>query len=201
MGISAKDIIEANEVVIGNRSVNDGIVNYLSQIIDSLNSLEVFFKNYFIPDKIRELLDEALPSAGEPEGRFALIEDMVQMGRAFFESTESKHIRFQLEIIQSDMCRLFHQDNMRQRLLCTYFGPGTEWLDASNVYREGLGKGDNDKIVKDYSGVKRANPFDILLLKGSRYGGPEEGVVHRSPPIAQDELVRVLFKIDECLPY
>ena len=35
-----------------------------------------------------------------------LINDMVELGAAFFMSTKSKHIRFQLEIVETDMCRL-----------------------------------------------------------------------------------------------
>mgnify|MGYP001279277976 CR=1 FL=1 len=34
------------------------------------------------------------------------------------------------------MCRLFHEDNNHQRLLCTYLGSGTEWIEDSFVNRK-----------------------------------------------------------------
>ena len=68
-------------------------------------------------------------------------------------------------------------------------------MDHSNVNREALGKGSNEKIVKDFGKINRAKKFDVLLIKGSKYGGDELGVIHRSPPIEEEE-DRVLLKID-----
>ena len=65
---------------------------------------------------------------------------------------------------------------MRQRLLCTYLGPGTEWLDHSNVKREGLRKGNNDNIVKDYSKVNKSKPFELLHSKALYMGRSERGL-------------------------
>ena len=200
MKITADDIRNSKNVVLSSREISDSIVSYLLSTIDEQQSIEFFFESKFETEVVKSMLDEQLPSQISGEGRMLLIKDMVELGDAFFMSTKSKHIRFQLEIVETDMCRLFHEDRMRQRLLCTYLGPGTEWLDHSNVKREGLRKGNNDNIVKDYSKVNKSKPFELLLLKGSLYDEGEDGVVHRSPPIEQDELVRVLFKIDECLP-
>ena len=95
------------------------------------------------------------------------------------------------------MCRFFHEDFYRQRLLCTYLGPGTEWLDHSNVNRKALGKGCNANIVKDLNLVNRSKEFDVLLLKGATYEGDEQSVIHRSPPIEKEGTTGVLLKIDE----
>lgn len=200
MKITAEEIRNSKSVVLRSREINDSIVSYLLSTIDEQQSIEFFFESKFETEVVESMLDRQLPRHVSGEGRVLLISDMVELGAAFFMSTKSKHIRFQLEIVETDMCRLFHEDRMRQRLLCTYLGPGTEWLDHSNVKREGLRKGNNDNIVKDNSKVNNSKPFELLLLKGSLYDEGEEGVVHRSPPIEKDELVRVLFKIDECLP-
>ena len=103
----------------------------------------------------------------------------------------------QLEIVDTNKCRLFHEDFYRQRLLCTYMGPGTEWLSHSNVNREFLGKGCNDDIVKDPSLINRANTFDVIIVKGAKYENGERSVVHRSPPIEHQGITRVVLKIDE----
>ena len=110
----------------------------------------------------------------------------------------SKRNRMKLQIlpVNSNMCRLFHEDYYRQRLLCTYLGPGTEWLDHDNVNRAGLGRGRNDNIVKDESKINRAKTFDVILLKGPRTKSGL-GVVHRSPPVQKTDQIRVLLKIDE----
>ena len=200
MKITAEQIINSKEVVLSDRDVESSIVNYLQQTMDEQRSLEFFFEGNFVKSDVNQLLNNKLPGDENQEGRSALITDMIDLAASFFEATKSQHIRFQLEIVDTDMCRLFQDDQMRQRLLCTYIGPGTEWLDHSNVMRDGLRKGNNDNIVKDYSKVNKGKPFELLLLKGSLYDEREEGIVHRSPPIEQENLVRVLFKIDECLP-
>lgn len=41
------------------------------------------------------------------------------------------------------------------RMLCTYYGPGTEWIPEAFANRAGLGQGDNEKVVLDFSQVRR----------------------------------------------
>ena len=106
-------------------------------------------------------------------------------------------MNLRIQIVKTNLCRLFHEDYYRQRLLCTYLGPGTQWLDESNANREGLGKGCNSNIVKDFNKINKANEFDVLLLKGAKYGNEELSVIHRSPPIEKMRTTRVLLKIDE----
>ena len=77
-------------------------------------------------------------------------------------------------------------------------GPGTEWLDNENVRREGLGRGCNTNIVKDFDKINRAEEFQVLLLKGLKYGRKEQGDVHRSPPVTQQGDTRIILLIDEC---
>ena len=106
-------------------------------------------------------------------------------------------MNIRIEVVHTNKCRLFHEDYYRQRLLCTYIGPGTEWLDHSNVNREALGKGCNEKIVKDFSKINKAEEFEVLLLKGAKFGEDSISVVHRSPAIEKEKKTRVLLKIDE----
>ena len=198
MTISTEDIINIKDsVTLDRRPVVDDVVEYLLDTLDQQDSLEYFFKDTYKKEEVKEILESALPPSSHTEGRKHFINDMIDLGESFFHATKSKHIRLQLEVFDTDMCRLFHEDKIRQRLLCTYLGPGTEWLDHSNVLRDGLRKGCNDNIVIDYQKVNKAQPFQVILLKGSLYGHDELGVVHRSPPIEKDRLTRVLFKVDE----
>jgi len=197
MHLTAGQIRDNKSVVLSKRPVQETIVAYLNETIDKQNSLEYFFENKFDREVVISKLQEDLPEGSTPEGKENLINDMVHLGEAFFHTTLSKHVRFQLEFITGDMCRLFHTDRMRQRILCTYLGPGTEWLHHSNVKREGLRKGNNDNIVRDYDKVNKSQPFEVILLKGSLHENAGKAVVHRSPPIMEQKITRVLFKVDE----
>ena len=74
---------------------------------------------------------------------------------------------------------------------------GTEWIENVNVNRKGLGKGQNAEVVKDFSEVKQADIFDLLLLRGERFNHECHGAVHRSPPIEVSKENRILLKIEK----
>ena len=185
------------QVVFESRKSNPEIIEYLNDTLGSLEPLSYHIEDFFDSSELFEVLNEDLPIGSFVSGRRQFIDDMIHLCEIFFKMTENKNITFQLEIVKADMCRLFHVDNMRQRLLCTYTGWGTEWLEHSNVYRDGLGKGSNKKIVKDFKKIKKAKPFEVLILKGAKYRGREYAVVHRSPPVEKGFKTRVLLKIDE----
>ena len=88
------------------------------------------------------------------------------------------------------------------RLIITYAGPGTEWVPDDGVHRASLQApwrslpAINRRIVPDPSRVAVARPGDVLILKGESYpGNSGRGAVHRSPPIACSNGVRLLFKL------
>ena len=174
------------------------VTDFLNSVLNQFKSFDYSIKKRFDTDKLFEFLTQELPMSSFQLGRELFINELVNLSELFFDLTKTKNIKIQIQVIHTDMCRLFHVDNIRQRLLCTYIGPGTEWLDSSNVFRDGLGKGCNDKIVKDYEKINRAKPFEVLLLKGAKYGKSELSTVHRSPPIEKESKTRILFKIDEC---
>ncbi len=68
----------------------------------------------------------------------ALAGDMVHLSKLFSEIAKTIHPRVRLERVEDDGCALFHADSLRLRLLCTYAGPGTQWLENFNVRREQL---------------------------------------------------------------
>ena len=173
------------------------IKNYLKINEHLLQTIEITIKNNFSAEKVFNQLDKKLPSDTFEKGKSLLIKNIIRLSKSFYELTKSKHIQLQLEIIRTDMCRLFHIDNLRQRLLCTYLGPGTEWLDQSNVNWNGLGKGCNKKIVKDSKNINQTKSGELILLYGLKHE-LNLPIVHRSPEIEKENLTRVLLKIDEC---
>ncbi len=84
-------------------------------------------------------------------------------------------------------CPRFHVDRVGVRMVCTYLGRGTEWLDQSSAKRRHLGhaaQGQSDELSGLIQGpVRGAKAFDLVLLKGEAWPENEQrGAVHRSPP-------------------
>ncbi len=186
-----------DNVVLENRKAVPEIEAYLNNTFDQLKSLDYFIDDIFDAEEVFEVLDEDLPNSSYDANKGYFINDVVRLSELFFKRTKSKKIRLKIEIVKTDMCRLFHVDNYRQRLLCTYKGPGTEWLNNSNVNRKGLGKGCNESIVRNFDKVNKASEFEVLLLRGLKYGRDHLGIVHRSPPIENQSKKRILLKIEE----
>lgn len=190
-----KDLIDS--VIYETRVQIPEIVEYIQNTINQMKDLNYILDDDFDLEEAFQILDEDLPDGATKGQKEFFIADIIRLCSIFFRLTTSKKIRVQIEIVRTDMCRLFHQDNNRQRLICTYIGPGTEWLSNSNVNKNALGKGCNEKIVKDFQLINKAQEFEIIILKGAKYKRGEIGVVHRSPPIENEKRVRVLLKIDE----
>jgi len=99
-------------------------------------------------------------------------------------------------LVDSDHCRLFHVDHNELRMVCTFWGKGTEYLLNSDVYRAGLGKGTNEGHIADRP-IQRLGTFDVGIMKGERFSGNDgNGLVHRSPPRLPGDSVRLFLAID-----
>ena len=88
-------------------------------------------------------------------------------------------------------CPRFHSDYVSMRLICTLFGPGTQWLNHSDVARAKDGA-----IEQNYSTdvIQQLPESCVGLFPGNAYISEKDcGVVHRSPP---DEVDRILVTLD-----
>lgn len=184
-------------VVFETREQIPEIEEYLENILDQLQPLKYIYEDGFDAEATFKILDQDLPTSSIEGQKEYFINDIIRLCTLFSCLKKNTTMKVQIEIVKTNKCRLFHNDFYRQRLLCTYLGPGTEWLDHSNVNREALGKGCNENIVKDFSKINKAKEFEVLLLKGAKYDENELSIVHRSPPIEQDQITRILLKIDE----
>ena len=135
----------------------------------------------------------------EGPARERLEADLRLLVPRFLQATGNDTVFARLKVIDQDECRRFHRDFIRLRAIVTYAGPGTEWLTEDNVRRACLDEtGDadaiNERTVKDWGRVCRAAPGDFLWLKGAESG---EGAVHRSPPLHDSGIRRVVLKLDD----
>lgn len=129
----------------------------------------------------------------------ALLADIGFLLKLFIGLSQASRVQLFFGAVRNDQCRKFHQDYVRLRLINTYLGPGTQWVPEDAVRRQALEQPDssvardNLRIVPDPSLVRHAQPGEVIVLKGTRYPGNERGAIHRSPPIANLGLTRVVL--------
>jgi hypothetical protein len=127
-----------------------------------------------------------------------LEQDIHDLVKRFVRALDVEAVRLVLGVVSDDKCRKFHVDNLRMRMICTYVGPGTEWVDDPWVRREALtydvsGAAKNQDIVRNLDRVERANAGDVLWVRGKAWRSGPFGGVHRSPPLAGSGRVRLLL--------
>jgi len=129
--------------------------------------------------------------------------DVAALVALFCELLGTKTTRASLATVTTNKCRKFHTDYKALRLVCTYAGPGTEWVDDRDVERDALCREEacvdvaNARIVPRGSSIRRAGPGDVVVLKGELYAGNAgRGAVHRSPPIEATGERRIVLTLD-----
>ncbi|CAB1098843.1 unnamed protein product [Ectocarpus sp. CCAP 1310/34] len=114
-------------------------------------------------------------------------------------------VTVKLELLKRGKCPRFHLDKVPIRLICTYVGPSTEWLDAYDKWEM-----ENNRSMPPACNVKisggreaqRARPGDVLIFRGKPQGGLTKGggsgafaVAHRSPDTVEGQR-RLLLTMD-----
>ncbi|MFO1032469.1 MAG: DUF1826 domain-containing protein [Planctomycetota bacterium] len=139
--------------------------------------------------------------AAEPVAAELFAADVRWLAGMFAELVGASRLGVRLMRLEQAMCPRFHTDFVGVRLLTTYCGTGTEWLEDRDVDRRFLGHRSMD-VPDDRSGLLRPGAavqvvpeFAVALLKGEAWpGNLERGLVHRSPALAGTR--RVLLSID-----
>jgi hypothetical protein len=161
------------DLVIWNRAVKDALHQEVAEL--SLDQLPAFrLESVALAE-----LDAALAphTAATP----ALGADIAELARFYARLLRLTRVRIRLETVTTDACSLFHVDRVRLRLLATYVGPGTDWLDVT---------------AAPDARVRRLPEGAVALLKGSLWPG-SPGCPHRSPPIRGTRRHRLVLSIDE----
>lgn len=127
----------------------------------------------------------------DPLGYRAFVKDIEAIVGWFLKITDDPEPRLRLDRVQSNGCRRFHVDSVVYRMLCTYLGPGTEWVSAEDLDRECSCPLDHVKPSK----IRRLSRFSVAILKGKKKGG-ERQIYHRSPPIEGTGEHRLLLCLD-----
>ena len=89
------------------------------------------------------------------------------------------------------MCIRDSVDNVPRRLLVTYAGQGTEWIQNQDADRLAYEAGEpNEKIVRDKSKLNFIDKWNIAIFTGG-----SNGILHRTPDSALNG-PSILMKLD-----
>jgi hypothetical protein len=134
-------------------------------------------------------------------GRDALAQDLGLLADMLIELMGADQVGLRLEVIHQAMCPRFHVDRVGIRMLCTYQGPGTEWVEDAQVDRRFLGAGHGGRpdtlsgLLRPAHRIQTIPPGTVALLKGSLWQGQTGGgIVHRSPAVPHGP--RILAALD-----
>lgn len=123
-----------------------------------------------------------------------LKEDIVGQIERFTRICGAPWIEVRLEVINNNACAKFHADNVSVRLVTTYRGPATEWLDPAVVDEACC------PAHAPEAAVRRLSRFAVALIKG-RKAGSRSGplVLHRSPPIEGSGQTRLFLCVNDAM--
>ncbi|MCE6977694.1 DUF1826 domain-containing protein [Pseudomonas frederiksbergensis] len=128
------------------------------------------------------------------EGYEGFIADVSWLVSAFACLLGARRIGLRLRVLDKAMCPRFHVDHVPVRLITTYAGIGSQWLQEGAMDRQQLGKPDAEP--QDDSLIQQITSGEVALLKGEKWHGNEGfGLIHRSPQPAPGER-RLILTLD-----
>ena len=118
---------------------------------------------------------------------------------------EHDAVTCRLQLLEGIRCPKWHEDHVKLRLIKTYCGQGTDWVDpddkvirAANALRSQM---DWDLKVDDESKINQASAGDVLIITGRKREIVNDGktinpvpVLHRSPLVNKNSR-RLLFTV------
>ena len=134
-------------------------------------------------------LDEGMNQGGyggDAALRHALIDDAAKLANLYCATLDLAMLELRLEVVRTDSCRKFHADYVTARLITTYVGEGTDWLDEDGAARVAAGAAPLR--------VHRLSTFDVGLFKGKL--ATDRPAIHRSPPIGDSGATRLLLVLN-----
>ena len=177
------------ELVIWQRALTSCLQTWLERMDPSrLPYLRVLVQ----PSDLRRAVEPHLDDCGMPRGdmRDLLLGDVDDLVSAFASITQSEHVDVRLERVNHDACWKFHRDTVEARLVTTYRGPATEWVQPVHAQRA-------LREQKRFKGpLERLGDYDVAIFKGI-CAGPSNGILHRSPPIAGTGRTRLLLCLNK----
>lgn len=185
-GIYREDL----NLCVWRRGLDTPLAHWLSDVA-ATRELDVIARVRGDAPDLRRRLD-GLPQGPPFEAWLTDVHFLLHLYADLFGAAE---LGVRLHILASDMCPRLHVDRVGVRLLCTYAGPATEWLENAHVARGALGA--SGDVTRPGAPVHALERFDVALLKGESWPGNQgNGAVHRSPAIASSGRRRLFLSIE-----
>ena len=188
-------------IVIWQRDLEQALTNAVNTLI-STNAIKPLELAVSPDDAFDKLVTALKPNDNNRDETDALCKDITLLVEMFCCLFDLKRAGLRLKILDKPMCPRFHVDKIPCRLVTTYQGIATQWLNHSDVDRSKLGTGNLGKpdeesgLFKSLNNINQLNQGDVALLKGEYWDENEgAGLVHRSPPVAENEQ-RLLLTLD-----
>ncbi|MEM7763076.1 MAG: DUF1826 domain-containing protein [Pseudomonadota bacterium] len=132
----------------------------------------------------------------------ALCRDVAELVEMFSYLFDAKRIGLRLAALDRAMCPRFHVDRIQCRMVTTYHGLATEWLQHRSVDRSHLGVGRPDRcdrsagLYQSEDDIQTLACGQVAILKGEEWPQNEgAGLVHRSPAVRNGER-RLFLSLD-----
>ncbi len=184
------------------------IVVWQRDVSSELNiAVNHFLKNHSKKTAILAVTPESTSKVlcdtfGESNMMTALSDDITLLVDMFCCLFDLECAGLRLTVLDRAMCPRFHVDRIPCRLVTTYQGIATEWLNHNVIDRSKLGAGNGGKsdeesgLFKSVEDINRLSEGDVALLKGENWDDTQgAGLVHRSPAVTTGEC-RLLLTLD-----
>ena len=136
-------------------------------------------------DRVESVVQAACDAKKLPAGpeRNSLASDVAALAFIFGKIMDVHNVHLRFDVDDEVMCPKFHIDNVAARLLCTYRGPGTQYVAKANL--------------DDSKQIGQLTTGSVGLFRGKKWSSLEScTLLHRSPQIAPGSLTRLLLVID-----
>lgn len=147
-------------------------------------------------ERCEDRIEKAFRNAGLPPcpAEAQVKHDIADLIRTFTGIVGLGSVDVRLETVRGDACWKFHRDQVAFRLICTYSGPGTQYVPP-DCSRQAIAQ------QRDYAGpLAMIETGAVAIFKGAQASG-HDGIVHRSPPIRGSGQSRLMLCLSPPGPY
>jgi len=166
-------------ITIWERPTLSGLMELkLDSIVDACFTADI--------DELPDILNTAMDEAGHERhsARDILHTDILMLANRFADIMQTDFVEIRLKHVTTNSCKKFHSDYVTARLITTYLGQGTQWLDSGDA-------ADCD----DPHNIQQMRAGDVALFKGNLWS-QDTPAIHRSPPIENTGEERLMLVIN-----
>ncbi len=172
------------------REQPEGAGSFFQKLMKNDFGIEGTLSSINLKEDLKNLVQEIIPNQlSSTEFYNYWLADMETVCRTFLLIEKTDTLCFWLGTKRE--CRRYHVDNVPRRLLVTYAGQGTEWIQNQDADRLAYEAGEpNEKIVRDKSKLNFIDKWNIAIFIGG-----SNGILHRTPDSALNG-PSILMKLD-----